>query len=271
MIKFLFEDNYDTPSSVLLRHSYNGDNILFAGGGGSSNMFKAIEECKNASKDITIIAFFDLPPNNEKAYRNYEALLERLLESDYTDVYIVPIVCIEYYILKFLIKNKYLMIDNKYVELVASLITSFDYNNKMVKEFVNINNYRKSSLEHVYKELLTFLALKSKCMLNYTPHDNKGHIIDDSFHGVFYKRDCTCDRKFCKSDCHVSLKEKAERLYAELPIFDVIDNEHRNFINSLDITVKGKSFKRLFDEIELFFDKICKSMSIQKPLVVRYD
>lgn len=40
MVKFLFEDKYDTPSSVLLKSSYNGDNILFAGGGNSSNMLR---------------------------------------------------------------------------------------------------------------------------------------------------------------------------------------------------------------------------------------
>ena len=269
MIKFLFEDRYDTPSGILLRNSYNGDNILFAGGGNSSNMFKSIENC--IDNNTKVIVFFDLPPNNEKVYKNYEALLDKLLESDYTEVYIIPIICIEYYILKFLVENKYLVIDDKNVEIVNNLIFSFDYSNEKVQRFINYSDYRKSSLEHVYKDLLKFLVSRSKCMLNSTQYNSNGDIVEDSFHGVFYKSNCTCDRKFCRSNCYASLKEKAERLYTELPIFDTLDDMHISFLDSLDIKVRDKDFKRLFDEIELLFDEICKSMCIPKPLIMRYN
>lgn len=32
MIKFLFEDNFNTPSSILLRSSYNGSNCILERG-----------------------------------------------------------------------------------------------------------------------------------------------------------------------------------------------------------------------------------------------
>lgn len=148
---------------------------------------------------------------------------------------------------------------------------SFDYDNEEVARFVNYSDYRKNSLEHVYKELLTFLVFKSKCMLNYTQHDSSGCIVTNSYHGVFYKSDCICDRKFCRLNCNDSLKEKAERLYTELPIFDVLNDEHESFLSSLGIEVKGTDFKRLFDEVLSLFDEICKSMNIPKPLIMRYD
>ena len=177
MIKFLFEDRCDTPSSILLKSSYNGKNILFAGGDNASNMFKHIKEYKDSNKDDLLIVFFDLPPNSEDTYKNYEKLLEALLDNNYTNVYVVPIICIEYYILKFIVENKYLIVDDKNIELVNNLVLSFDYNNKEVIDFVEKSNYRKESLEHVYKELLTFLVAKSKCMLNHTPHDKDGNFI----------------------------------------------------------------------------------------------
>lgn len=70
VIKFMFEDNDEMPSNILLKSSYNGSNIYFTGGGNASNVFREVEKCKQSYQNCPIIIFFDLPSNNEKSMRN---------------------------------------------------------------------------------------------------------------------------------------------------------------------------------------------------------
>lgn len=71
MIKLIFEDNEQTPSSKLLKSSYNGSNIDFSNGSHISRMIS----CINKYKDDELIIFFDLSPNNRFTYTNYERLI----------------------------------------------------------------------------------------------------------------------------------------------------------------------------------------------------
>lgn len=171
MIKFLFEDNLNTPSSILLKSSYNGKNIHFTSGNLESNILNKIESLIDENDNCTLVVFYDLPPNNKVIYNNYERPVDRVIENNYDDVHIVPIICIEYYLIKFLVLYNYIPINNKNIELINNLVISFDYTNSSVINFVNKDTYRKNSLEHVYKQLLSYL-IKSKCMLNYSKTNN---------------------------------------------------------------------------------------------------
>lgn len=266
MRKFIFEDNDSTPSSLLLKASYNGDNIIFANGGCAANILKSIERYK----DCELIVFFDLPPNNEHAYRNYEKLVDIVIDREY-NVHIIPILCIEYFILRFLIQCHYLPVGEKYVELVTDLVFDFNYSSNYVQDFVRVNSYRSASLEHVYKDLLITLTNKSKCMLNCIQHDKSGNIVYDSHYGIFYTADCKCEPKFCRINCSAKLQEKAEQFYTKLPIFCTVNNSHATYLNKLGIKTKEENFESLYDDVIMFFEKICSSMDIAGPLIVRFD
>lgn len=266
MIKIIFEDNINSPSSCLLKSSYNGSNIDFTCGNNINKMIKTL----NKYKGYKSIIFFDFPPNNERVYKNYEKLVDYIVSNNISDVHIVPIICIEYYIIKFLVDNNYLKVEDKDKDLISNLIYDFDYSNKSVNKFISHFDYRLNSLEHVYKDLLRLLVNKYRCMLNSNKYNSDG-TLSDSYYGSFYTKDCACDRKFCRSNCSSSLSEKAERFYCTLPIFDVIDDNHKLVLESLNINFKDKDLSSLYDEIILFFSAICDSMNINIPLITRFE
>lgn len=263
MVKFIFEDSEESPSSKLLKSCYDGADIYFSGGGNAEKIQRVIDNCLEEDKECKIIVFFDLPPNNRSVYVNYEALLARLLEN-YTNVYVIPIMCIEFYLLKFLLDYRYIILTEEQQELTENLIFNFDYKNSHVQEFINKNAYRINSLEHAYKELLRELVNKSKCMLN------KQEAQSNTFHGKFYVEDCSCDKKFCKIDCRDNLGLKAERFYSELPIFILKDKEHKKLFSTFQIDYEQVSLDTLFDDICTQFTLICESMEIDAPLIMRY-
>lgn len=266
MIKYIFEDSEQSPSSKLLRSCYNGDNIYFSSGGKANKILQVVNNCRMKDEKCVIVIFFDLPPNNRYTYINYEVLLDKILTEGYVNVYVIPIICIEYYILKFLIGYNYLVPTDKQKELIKNLITGFDYKSEVVQKFVNKNSYRKNSLEHVYKELLKELAINSKCMLNKQSTEN-----NNNFYGKFYKENCNCDRHFCRINCNDNLSLKAERLYSKLPGFVLIDETHRTLFSKMDIPVVHISLNELFDIIHRQITIICESMDVTVPLMMRYD
>ena len=93
-IKFLFEDNEQTPSSILLKNSYKGADIYFSNG--SSLILSKVKELRKIFND-DIYIFYDLVPDNEVTVKGYTDLV-RALKLNYSNVYVLPIICIEYFI-----------------------------------------------------------------------------------------------------------------------------------------------------------------------------
>lgn len=62
--KFIFEDGEGTPSSLLLKSSFNGENIFFSNGSG--RLLTKIKELYN--KEDTFYIFYDVSPNNKKRF-----------------------------------------------------------------------------------------------------------------------------------------------------------------------------------------------------------
>jgi hypothetical protein len=267
MIKFIFEDSDNTPSSKLLKSCYNGDNISFSNGGKASKIFRLIKRYKELDASCTIIVYFDLPPNNKFVYTNYELLIDFIDDENFDKVYVVPIICIEYYIIKFLVINNYVKLKETDIGLINNLINNFDYSDVIVKDFIESSSYNSKSLEHVYKSLLSRLASRQRCLRNSFNYLESGIIDDSSLLGKFYIMDCCCERKYCKPNCTGYLSDKAERLYIELPIFDVIDNNHAVILHNLGIVFKSKDLESLFNDVILFFNSISESMGIEVPYI----
>jgi hypothetical protein len=266
MIKFIFEDSDNTPSSLLLKSCYNGDNIHFSNGGSAISLFRSIKKCKESDLSCTVIVFFDFPPNNIHAYNNYEYLIDYIDNSGYTNVYVVPILCIEYYIIKLLVEYNYIDIRNNSISLVNNLIKDFNYNSSFVQKYIS-SKYNSESIEHVYKSLLSDLASYNKCCKNSFRYNKDNSINTSAVDGKFYINDCNCERKFCKKNCTDNLVCKAERLYTELPIFDIIDDSHIKLLSELGISTKLKDLGELYDDLIIFFDNISKRLGVETPYI----
>lgn len=152
-------------------------------------------------------------------------------------------------------------LNEKYFVLINNLVLDFDYSNNIVSKFVNFSEYRKESLEHVYKELLNALTGRLICLRN-TNKDNK-------ICGKFYLDDCDCDTIYCKLSNKNNLGNKGEQLYANLPVFDVIDSKHKSILEDLGFNINPVTFNDIYDKMYILFDNICKSMNLETPLITR--
>lgn len=247
-VKLLFEDNENTPSSILLKNSMHGDNIYFASG--NSQVLNKLKSIYNDGD--TVFIFFDVSPNNKWTIKFYNNIVQTIKGSkQYKNIYIIPIICIEYYICKFLKEYNYIVIKNEVIKQLANAIIgdTFDYS-KIPMSILKVNKLN-NSLEKMYKHILSNQAMK--CM------NNKN---DDSYdlYGMFYKCDCRCERKYCSINCTDSLEIKSERLYTSLPVFAVSSPEHREIINRLGIHISNIDINDIYKEVKQFYDDICRSM-----------
>lgn len=202
-IKIIFEDNENTPSSILLRKCSNGENIIFANG--ASRVRGTLEKVYN--EEDYFIVLYDLVPDNGMTIMLYRALKEAV--NIYSNVVVIPIVCIEQIILRMLDDLGYLTKTKITINLIDNLVSKFSWSNLTEEDKKEISG---KSLEKVYKLILNNQL--DKCFVN--SNDTSKRVET----GRFYKEDCACNRKYCRFDCTDNLKIKAERLYSWLPVFE---------------------------------------------------
>lgn len=259
-VKLLFEDNEKSPSSVLLKHSMHGDNIYFSGG--SSKLLDKLGEIYEP-QDI-IFVMHDVSPNNRWTIKFYDTFVQEIkCNQQYKDrVYTIPIVCIEYYLCKFLNEYHYLVINNSEIKELSKAIVDepFDYSRVPVS-ILNIDKLR-NSLEKMYKHIIKNQAMK--CMNNRFEYDKATNLRRDSLFGIFYEKDCTCEDFYCKAKVKDNISIKAERLYTSLPVFAVESKEHREVINKLGIVLKNIDMQTLQFEMQNLYNEICDSMGIHR-------
>ena len=95
----IFEDNADVPSSRLLSRGVPGS-LVFSES--SSRICKKVRGVVKNNKDEHILVFVDLVPDNDRVVQEYNRIVEYC--SINQNIIVVPIVCIEYYLAKLLIK-----------------------------------------------------------------------------------------------------------------------------------------------------------------------
>lgn len=101
----LFEDNVNTPSSRLLRSCHYGNNIHFANG--NHNLAKEAERLWDLGHFVVI--FVDLSVNCIETVIIYNSLSKKFKNSK--SVLVLPIICIEFYLLKMLYNHGFLSTD----------------------------------------------------------------------------------------------------------------------------------------------------------------
>lgn len=247
-VVYIFEDNENMTSSALLKESFNGNNIHFSNG--NSMMYRKLRSIYNTSD--TFILFLDVVVDNLSTIKLYENLLIKC--EDLENVYIVPILCIEYYILKMLDEDKLLFVNQQDEELVKYLVRTFDCN-ELSKEKQEI----KTTLEKRYKYILNNQLCN--CMKNIH--------IDNVSSSSFYLSDCVCE-----SNCDFAVIQdsllKSEKLITSLPIFDVISAEHKDYLENHGIKIRPIDFESALAKVQDFYAIIKNSLKSEYNLKVTF-
>jgi hypothetical protein len=247
MTKFIFEDNVITPSSKLLKSSYNGSNIYFSSG--NSSIIKTLKSVYN--KDDYFIIFLDVVPNSKKLMKVYNLLINRIqYEKMNSNTSIIPIPCIEYYLVMLLTDLGMIFTDmNDVKELYNSLYPE-----------VNWGSIDKSiSLEKLFKQVINLQ--KPYCLRNSSSEEH-------DYYGNFYKISCKdCKDKHCKNFVNFSKEFKAEYLYTCLPVFDVLDSKHEVLLSSFGIQTKSCEIDEAKNKMRLFYNRLCESCKEFKVII----
>lgn len=123
-VHFVFEDGNNTPSSLLLKRGHFGNNIHFSDG--CSNIYD--KACSIQAPGDTVYLFYDVSPNYQKTVDGYKDLVLTIIQNNHKDMYIVPIICIEYHIWKMMYKYNYITMPDKIKDIfIDNLIKDFDW------------------------------------------------------------------------------------------------------------------------------------------------
>ena len=190
---YIFEDKTDTPSSILLRQDkFVGKYMLFSEGN------QLLEDKLNSvyNTEDFFYVFIDFVPDNKHLIVQYEGLKDTIINEYGDNVALIPIPCIELFILKMLFKYGYVT-DNVIYE---KAILNFD------KNFVHSlpKNFGKLTLERCYKYILNVYL------------DKEFHNKSKNGIGSFYKSE--------------NLLYKSEALYVSLFFFHIRSPEHKSFL-----------------------------------------
>lgn len=256
-VELVFEDKETTPSSVLLRSSGYSTHIHFSGGAR-----KLLDEAVKLRGDNNIVyAFYDLAPNNSKTVNRYNQYVEDIKTNKelYYNIYLVPIICIEFYICKYLLQENLISLPKEETDALYALLPDFDYGlvPKKFKEW----KYTADSIEHLFKHFINQHHLR--CFHNRFEYNKMGSIRKlTGLSGIFYEKSCSCDIKYCPFKSRLTLQEKAEGLYFLLPVFFLKDDKHKELAVSLGLTCYDIDLVELQSERQSFYDDVCESLGV---------
>lgn len=240
MTYFIFEDSDDVPVSSLLRQLYSSGNVLFANG--NINLLDKLRSVYNDT-DFFVI-YVDLVPNNRMTIVVYNDLLHDSLVSNKDNILLVPVLCIEYYVLKMLEEDGISGVTVDYQGLFDTLIGN--------ENFIGAIEVLNLSLEKLYKRLVANQV--EKCTHNVNRL------------GEYYMSDCKC-RLHCDLPVSKRLIDKSFSLWRLLPVMDDEVND--------GVQLQGWSFRHLTvgmikEERCKFFESIFRVFNKQCPVLYKY-
>lgn len=208
---YIFEDKNSSPiSRLLIQNCCYGCNFYFSEG--ASGLAKAL--CKQYKKDDFFIVFIDLVPNNQATFKYYNDLKQIIDDLEYQNVVLVPIICMEYVVLKVLVKYYQYQARSSHAILMEHLIKEFNWSDIPIGLKLREDG-KEYSLEKLCKQLLNNSI--PSCMKTdkgskyfYTMNQQECPETDEMLD----------QRKRCGTACG-RLKERAERVFAQLPLSEM--------------------------------------------------
>jgi hypothetical protein len=227
----------------MLKNSSYGDNIHFSSG----NEYIARTVNKILEQGEKVYVFMDVPPNRDDIISAYDQLCMYYDGND--RVRIFPIICIEEIVVQMLRNYNYLKTNKEIEDLIINMVDNI--NPDGISEKHKTDDYITSSLEHLYKFILTHVT--DKCLWNSN---------QDNVSGLFYRQSCTCDRKYCHINCTDGIDLKSERLYTSLPIFCPAGNKSITMWDEFKIKYTITTIEEVYSDINKKYSLICERLKI---------
>lgn len=189
----MFEDSKEAIPSQVLRLACPE---LFEFAGGNRNIKNKLDEIYNSSESFII--YMDAVPDNEQTMRQIIQIVKYVKEKNYRDVYVIPIPCIEYYIIK----------------------AFGDRHNPEIQTVLSLGSYAESELnKKVYRGMCPSFEKYCKQValhvLKFCQRVGKGK------EGLYYLSDCLCEKADVEGcTIGVTRMQKAWSLVQSLPVFE---------------------------------------------------
>jgi hypothetical protein len=227
----------------MLKNSSYGDNIHFSG----ENEYIARTVNKILKHGEAVYVFMDVPPNRDDIISAYDQLCMYYDGNDRVKIF--PIICIEEIVVNMLRNYDYLHTNNEIEDLIINMVDNINHDG--INEKHKTDDYITSSLEHLYKYILTHVT--DKCLWNSN---------QDNVAGLFYRQSCTCDRKYCRINCTDGIDLKAERLYTSLPIFCPASNKSIAMWDNFKIKYTITTIEEVYSDINKKYSLMCERLKI---------
>ena len=202
-IVYLFEDSKHSPISELFRFSYTDksvESLIYAEGAG--NIQKIAERLINKGNEVVV--FIDLVVDNPNTYTNLSLLLNYIGLDLYTrdKLLIIPIFCSEYYVVRALVTEGLLSIQDT-----------------LIRDCVNLEDYRKHNIPNKYSKSFEKYCKYIVEQYGIMCTRNSPYTIHKNIRRKYFTSDCIClsDKPF--DICYtLSLQQKGIDLLKEYPM-----------------------------------------------------
>ena len=196
-VKMLFEDNEKSILSTFLRNAYNEECIIFTNG--NYNLSLVLDSVWKS--DDFYLVYIDVVPDNSKTIDIYEALLDLVADKGWLNVRIIPIPCIEYYILMELWEKN---------DTVNCVLNKGAYK---ATDLYRASGACAKSFEKYCKQLVSNTGDNCKRVASLSK-------VSPSTRGRYYITDCLCSNVYTNIG-HVakSLESKAVDVIRRLPVY----------------------------------------------------
>lgn len=192
-MKVIFEDSKEAVPSQFLRLACPD---LFEFSGGGRNLKNKLDGLYKEGQVFAVCV--DTIPDNEQTIRQLVGVVQHIKEKRYKGVYVIPIPCIEYYIIK----------------------AFGDENNIEVRNVINLSDYSNSELNRrIYRgRCPSFEKYCKQVALHILKFCRR---VGSGREGLFYLVDCLCEKaEIAGCTVEITRLQKAWELVKTLPVYE---------------------------------------------------
>ena len=247
---YLFEDrgrqlceesieHNELPVQCLLESTLVGDDVYFSCG--AFRIEEVVKEYVAHNKDVRVIVFLDVAPPNRSTFDLFDWLSKEF--GEYDDVFIFPILCLEYFALK-------VIYDFGLLQETSSTLTD------MCTKIMRDNDWQEiCSLCDLNKRSTYVEKVLKKFVDKLVPVCKRNEIKEGHPNGSFWLSDCS-NCSLCEAD--FSLKHKAALLLTYFPIIRKLDLNEISELSEFNVQVSTLSILDAYKEQIAFMNSVLK-------------
>lgn len=231
----VFEDNDDSITSKFIRNRYDNSEVIMAGGN-----YNVLEYFKVGSlkciwnPDSVFVILLDVVPDNTETVDKLDKLEKLIYANGYTNVFIIPIPCIEYFFIKAFWSKDIEGVDTAVSRGIYWPLTG-------ILKSGNVTSFEK------YCKRIT-LVTNNKCK-----QISRFKFTEEGGRGRFYLQNCRCDNQAAQSHADWDLLDKVNTLTSELPMLPSNTEEgYRSMVYAMLRQLSDNAYNELEDQRILY-------------------